>query len=61
MACSLTKFIWNLTVYCGKEEKSEDVARVAWEQAHLAHKIVLELVADVYGKGYIINMDNFLH
>jgi hypothetical protein len=43
MACSITKFVWNFAVYCGKEEGKKDVACVAWEEAKLAQKVVLDL------------------
>jgi hypothetical protein len=29
MACSVTKFVWNFAVYCGKNEDNEEVAHVA--------------------------------
>jgi hypothetical protein len=44
IACSLTIFFGNFTVYFGKEEESEDVARVAQGEARLDHKVVLDLV-----------------
>jgi hypothetical protein len=47
MACSLTKFVWNFAVYCGKEEEKEDVACIAWREARLAHKIVIDLAVDI--------------
>ena len=47
MVCSLTKFVWNFAVYYGKEQESEDVACVAWEEACLAYKIILDLGMDV--------------
>ena len=59
MACSLTKFVWNFAVYCGKEEKSEDVAHIAREEACLVHRVVLDLAADVQGNGHIITLNNF--
>jgi hypothetical protein len=59
MTCSLIKFVWNHVVYCGEEHDGEDVVRIAREEAHLAHKIDLDLAADVRGKGHIINMEFF--
>jgi hypothetical protein len=47
MAWSLTKFIWNFTIYCGKAEDSGDVAPVAQGEACLAHKVVIDLAAEV--------------
>jgi hypothetical protein len=35
------------------------VTHITWGEARLAHKVVLDLVADVQGKGHIISMDNF--
>jgi hypothetical protein len=29
MACSMTKFVWNFAVYCGKTEETEEVPHVA--------------------------------
>jgi hypothetical protein len=55
----VTKFVWNFVVYCGKEEGQEDVARIARGEGRLAHKVVLDLAADVQGKGHVISMDNF--
>jgi hypothetical protein len=47
MACSVTKFVWNFAVYCGKTEEIEEVPRVARGEARLAHKVVLDLAAEV--------------
>jgi hypothetical protein len=52
-------FLWNFTTYCGKNGDIEEVACVARGEARLAHKVVLDLVKDVQGKGHVINMDNF--
>ena len=46
-------------VYCEKTEETEEVPRVARGEARLVHKVVLDLVADLQGKGHIISMDNF--
>jgi hypothetical protein len=59
MACSVTKFVWNFALYCGKNEDNEEVARVARREARLAHKVVLNFAADVQGKGHVISIDNF--
>jgi hypothetical protein len=59
MACSVAKFVWNSAVYYGKTEETEEVPRVARGEACLAQKVVLDLAAEVQGKGHIINMDNF--
>lgn len=42
-----TKFMWNFAVYCGKNEDTEEVARIAWGEARLAHKVILNLAVDV--------------
>jgi hypothetical protein len=42
-----------------KNEDTEEVARIAWGEARLAHKVVLNLVADVQGKEHVISMDTF--
>ena len=59
MAYSITKFVWNFAVYCGKNEDNEEMACVVWGEARLAHKVVLDLAADIQGKGHVISMDKF--
>jgi hypothetical protein len=59
MACSITKFVWNFAVYCRKNEDNEEVVCVARGEARLVHKVVLDLAADIQGKGHVISMDNF--
>jgi hypothetical protein len=59
MACSVTKFVWNFAVYCGKTDETEKVPRIARREPRLAHKVVLDLAAEVQGKGHVISMDNF--
>jgi hypothetical protein len=61
MACSITKFVWNFAVYCGKNEDNKEVVRVAREKARLAYKVVLDLVADVQGKGISLVWITFLY
>jgi hypothetical protein len=47
MGCSVTKFVRNFAVYCGKTEETEEVPRVARGEACWAQKIVLDLAAEV--------------
>jgi hypothetical protein len=46
-------------IYCGTEEESDDVASVAWREAHLAYRVVLDLATDVQRNGHVISMVNF--
>jgi hypothetical protein len=59
MACSLTKYVWNFAVYCGKNEETEEVACARRGEARLAQKVVLDLVVDIQDKGHVISTDNF--
>jgi hypothetical protein len=59
MTCSVTKFVWNFTVYCEKTEETKEVPHVARGEACLAQKIILDLAAEVQGKGHVISMNNF--
>ena len=47
MAYSVTKSLWNFAVYCGKNEDNEKVTHIAWGEARLVHKVVLDLAANV--------------
>jgi hypothetical protein len=55
----VTKFVWNFAVYCGKTEDSEEVPHVARGEARLAHKVVLDLAAEVQGKILQLKVLNF--
>ena len=59
MAYSIIKFMWNFIVYYGKNKDTKKVVNVAWKDAYLAYKVVLDLATDVQGKGHVIGMDNF--
>jgi hypothetical protein len=59
LACLVTKFVWNFTIYCGKEEVTSIVEPIARGELKLAHKIVIELSRDIEGKWHVIAMDNF--
>jgi hypothetical protein len=59
LACSVTKFVWNFAIYCGKEEAISTVELIARREPKLAHKVVVELSRDIEGKGHVIAMDNF--
>jgi hypothetical protein len=59
LACSVTKFVWNFTIYCGKEEATSTVESIARGEPKLTHKVVMKLVKDIEGKGHVIAMDNF--
>jgi hypothetical protein len=48
-----------LCIYYRKYEDTKEVACVIWEEAHLAHKVVLDLAVDVQRKGHVNSMDNF--
>jgi hypothetical protein len=41
MIYSLTKYVWNFTVYCGKNEETEEVAHASRGEAKLAQKVWL--------------------
>jgi hypothetical protein len=51
--------MWNFVIYCGKNEKTEEVVCVDQEKARLAHKVVLDLATDVQGKEHVISIHNF--
>jgi hypothetical protein len=53
LACSITKFVWNFTIYCGKEEIISTVEPIARGEPKLAHKVVMELSRDIEGKGML--------
>jgi hypothetical protein len=59
LACSVTKFVWNFAIYCGKEEAISTVEPIARGEPKLAHKVVVELSRDIEEKGHVIAMDNF--
>jgi hypothetical protein len=59
LACSVTKFVWNFTVYCGKEEATSTVEPIARGELKLALKVVMGLSRDIEGKVHVITMDNF--
>jgi hypothetical protein len=59
LACSVTKFVWNFTIYYGKEEAISTVEPITKGEPKLAHKVVMELAKDIEGKGHVIAMDNF--
>jgi hypothetical protein len=59
MACSVTKFVWNFAIYCGKNKETEKVVCVARGEASLAYKVILDLAIELQGKGHVISMDNF--
>jgi hypothetical protein len=50
MACLVTKFVWKFAVYFGKNEDNKEVVCVARGEARLAHKVVLDLAADIQRK-----------
>jgi hypothetical protein len=58
MICLVTKFIWNLVIYCGKEEVPSTIGPVTRKEPKLTHKVVLKLSKDIKGKRHIIAMDN---
>jgi hypothetical protein len=59
LACSVTKFVWNFTIYCGKEEATSTVEPIARGELKLALKVVMGLSRDIEGKVHVITMDNF--
>ena len=59
MACSVTKFVWNFTIYCGKKEAISIVKPIARGEPKLSYKVVMELSRDIEGKRHVIAMDNF--
>ena len=59
MTYLVTKFMWNFTVCCGKNEETKKVAYVAQGEAQLTHKVVLDLATDLQGKRHVISMHNF--
>jgi hypothetical protein len=59
LACSVIKFVWNFAIYCGKEEATSTIEPIGRGEPKLAHKVVMELVKDIEGKGHVIAMDNF--
>jgi hypothetical protein len=59
LACSVTKFVRNFVIYCGKEEATSIVEPIAREEPKLTHKVVMDLAKDIEGKWHIIAMDNF--
>jgi hypothetical protein len=59
LACSVTKFVWNFAIYCGKEEATSTVEPIARGEPKLAHKVVMDLAKDIEGKWHVIAMDNF--
>jgi hypothetical protein len=59
MACLVTKFIWNFSIYCGKKKAPSIVGPIAREESKLAHKVMMELSKDIEGKLHVITMDNF--
>jgi hypothetical protein len=50
LVCSVTKFVWNFAIYCGKEEATSIVEPIARGEPKLAHKVVKELSKNIEGK-----------
>jgi hypothetical protein len=59
LACSVTKFIWNFAIYCGKKEAISTVEPIARGEPKLTHKVVTELSRDIERKGHVIAINNF--
>jgi hypothetical protein len=59
LAYSVTKFVWNFAIYCGKVEATSTVEPIGRGEPKLAHKVVMELSRDIEWKGHVIAMDNF--
>ncbi|CAG5123299.1 unnamed protein product [Candidula unifasciata] len=52
LADSKTGYLWNWQLYLGKEDTHDPTQG-------LAHRVVTSLVAPLYGKGHVVNIDNF--
>jgi hypothetical protein len=59
LAYSVTKFVWNFIIYCGKDEAISTVEPITRGEPKLAHKVVMELSRNIEGKGHVIAIDNF--
>ena len=42
LACSITKFVWNFEVYCGKSPVANNLPPPSRGEPQLAHKVVLD-------------------
>jgi hypothetical protein len=51
------KIYVKFAVYYEKNEDNEEVERVLWKEARLAHKVVLNLATDIQGKEHVISID----
>jgi hypothetical protein len=59
LACSVSKYVWNFSIYCGKSQVVRDEQPVARGEPKLAHNVVLDLARAIEGRGHVIAMDNF--
>ena len=67
LACSTSKCVWNLEVYCGMEnivrESMDNIDANLTPMHHgeprLAHNVILRMVKDLSHVGHVVVMDNF--
>ena len=71
LVCSITKYVWNIEIDCGKEclphlapldlngEPPPLPPRTPHEEAKLAHNLVLRLVEGLWHHSHVIVMDNY--
>lgn len=60
LVCSITKFVWNFEIHCGKNPLVGDLEHGTRCEPKLADRDVLDFVIDSGRKGCVIGMDNFL-
>jgi hypothetical protein len=63
VACSISKFVWNFEIYCGKENGIIPPPLVQPQpmvgDARLAHNVVLRLLDGLWDLGHCVTMDNY--
>jgi hypothetical protein len=56
---SVTKYVYNFEIYCGRNGDDVEQARVARSESRQAHEVVLGLLGDLHNKNHVMVCDNF--
>ena len=59
LANSITRYVANFDIYCGKSISTLECPRPSCAKASLGHHVVMELTRGLEDKNHVVTMDNY--